>query len=208
VDFEWKGDLGPMQRLLAKIPEDFDPNGAVTLARYNLKLYERKYEEALEVLRRSPRPNLLGETSAPLSKSFLAGHVYWLMKDETKRRAAFEEALAVAEAAVRQSPLEGPHRALLGLTYAGLNRKEDAIREGKRAVELLPESQDAADGPIFQMSLARIYLMVGEPQEAIKLLEHLVSIPSGLSPYELRIDPTWDALRNNLRFRKLVAAAK
>ncbi len=75
--------------------------------------------------------------------------VYAQKKDAAKARASYEEARVKAESAVRESPDDGPRHALLGLIYAGLGRCEEAVAEGKRAVELLPESKDAFDGPIL-----------------------------------------------------------
>ena len=90
---------------------------------------------------------------------------------------------------------------LLGIAYAGLGRKEEAIREGKRAVELLPVSKDAIWGPGLIENLAFIYVLVGEQNAALDQIEYLLSIPSELSVPLLRIDPRWDPLRNIRGFR-------
>ena len=92
----------------------------------------------------------------------------------------------------------------LGIAYAGLGRKQEAIRQGEVAVDLLPTSKDAMRGPYRLMDLAQIYTMVGDYDRAVKWLEYLLSIPSRLSKVLLRIDPTWDPLRNHPRFQKLV----
>lgn len=92
---------------------------------------------------------------------------------------------------------------LLGLSLAYLGRKAGAIREGRRAVELLPLSRHAYGGAYLQHQLARIYLLVGEPERAIDQIEELLRIPYLLSPGWLRVDPTFDALRGNPRFRRL-----
>ena len=92
----------------------------------------------------------------------------------------------------------------LGLAYAFLGRTEEAIKEGKRALELMPVSKDALDGPVHVQRLARIYAILGEYDPAIEKLEYLLSIPSSLSVTWLKIDPSWDSLRNHLRFQKLL----
>jgi hypothetical protein len=92
----------------------------------------------------------------------------------------------------------------LGLALAYAGRKDDAIRAGLRGVSLGPLSIDAQSGPYFQHQLARIYILVGEPEKALDQLEPLLKIPYYLSPGWLRIDPTFDPLRNHQRFRKLV----
>ncbi len=100
--------------------------------------------------------------------------------------------------------LRTPDATLLGLNLAYLGRKAEAVREGRRGVELRPIGRDAENGPYFQFQLARIYLLVGEPEQALDLLEPLLRIPSPFSPGWLRIDPTFDPLRSHPRFRKLV----
>ena len=205
VDFYSKGDLRPMQELLAAWPENVDPNGTITLARYNLKMYERKFDELIGILERSPAEKSRGETSAPLSKSFLMATVYAQKKDEAKAKASYEEARVRAENAVRESPEDGPRHALLGLIYAGLGRCEEAKTEGKRAVELLPEQKDAFDGPILAITRARISLMCGEIETALALLDRSLQTPSGITIHELRLDPVWDPLRSDTRFQQMLA---
>ena len=204
IDLEWTGDLGRMKKLLAMTPDDIDSFGSVTLARFNVHFFERDFKEALAVLWRSPLENLHGQTSTPLPKSFLAGQVFRLLPDPAKARESYEHALGIAERAIEESPQDSARHSLLGLIYAGLGRREEAVREGERALLLLPESKDALDGPVLVVSLARIYAIVGSADKAIDLLEHSLTTPAGITVPELRLDPTWDALRANARFNKLV----
>lgn len=104
------------------------------------------------------------------------------------------------------SPDEPARHMVLALIYAGLGRKEDALREGNRAVEILPESKDALNGSILKISLARIHTFVGNPEDAITLLERSLTTVGGAAVNELRFDLTWDALRQNPRFQKLITA--
>jgi TolB-like protein/Flp pilus assembly protein TadD len=205
VDLYSKGDLHAMQSLLATWPENIDPNGTITLARYNLKMYERKFDELLGILDRSPAEKSRGETSAPISKAFLRATVYKAMKDEARARANYEEARDKAEKAVQESPEDAPRHALLGLIYAGLGRCDEAKAEAQRAVDLLPESKDAFDGPILIMSRARIHMMCGDLDTAFALLEHSLQTPAGLTAPELRLDPVWDPLRADPRFDRMLA---
>jgi hypothetical protein len=94
----------------------------------------------------------------------------------------------------------------MGTALAYLGRKADAIREGRRGVELMPLSRNAYQSPYLQHQLARIYILVGEPEQALDVLEGLMRIPYFLSPGWLRVDPTFDPLRGNPRFRKLLEA--
>ena len=85
-----------------------------------------------------------------------------------------------------------------------LGQKEEAIAEGKRAVELLPESQDAFDGPQGTAALAQIYAWTGESDEAFRLLDHLLTVPSNITIPMLKLDPAWDPLRQDRRFQALL----
>jgi len=122
------------------------------------------------------------------------------------KAACYDSARRILEDKVKTQPLEFQFHRELGVTYAGLGRKEEAIREGKKAVELRPVTKDAYNvGSGLLGNLARIYVMVGEYDAAIDQLEYLVSIPSWISVPSLRVDPTWAPLRNHPRFKKLVA---
>ena len=204
VDFYSKGDLRPMAALLAAYPENVDPNGTITLARYNYKMYQREFAELLAILDRSPAEKSRGETSAPISKAFLKATVYAAVKDQAKAKASYEDARGKAESAVRESPEDGPRHALLGLIYAGLGRCDEAVAEGKRAVELLPEAKDAFDGPIMVISRARITMMCGDLDTALALLDRSLQTPAGVTIHELRLDPIWDPLRNDGRFQQML----
>jgi len=204
LEIESKGDLRPMQQLLASLPDDVDPNGTITLARFNLKMYERKFDELIGILERSPAEKSRGETSAPIPRSFLLATVYAQKKDETKSKANYEDARAKAESAITESPDDGSRHALLGLIYAGLGRCEEAVAEGKRAVELLPEAKDAFDGPILVVTHARINMMCRDFDTALALLDRSLQTPSGIMVQELRLDPVWDPLRRDPRFQQML----
>ena len=96
----------------------------------------------------------------------------------------------------------------LGIAYAGLGDKQEAIREGKLAVDLLPVGKDAMRGICRVVDLARIYVMVGEFDLAINQIESLLSIPSELSIDLLGLDPAWNPLHNHPRFKKLIETYK
>ena len=85
-----------------------------------------------------------------------------------------------------------------------LGQKEDAIREGKRAIELKPESKDAFDGPMFSIALAQIYAWIGDRDEALQLIEKSLTTPNGVTAPQLKLDPIWDPLRDDSRFQALI----
>ena len=109
---------------------------------------------------------------------------------------------------IQEQPDDARFHSALGIAYAGLGRKEDAVREGKRGVELLPISKEAWRGTYRVRDLAHIYVMVREYDAAIDQIETLLSVPSEVSVTWLRGDPTWAPLRNNSRFQKLIAETK
>jgi len=131
---------------------------------------------------------------------------YQAMNNQSLMKKHAEEARIALEEALREHPEDSRIHASLGLAYAYLDRKEEAIREGKRAVDLYPQSKDAYGAPHYVNSLAMIYTVVGEYEEAINQLEYLMSIPSGdiVSIPVLRLDPVWDPLRQHPRFQRLL----
>ena len=107
---------------------------------------------------------------------------------------------------MNEHPRDPRVHSALGMAYAGLGRKAEAVREGKLAVELWPTSKDALDGPAFVLDLARIHTMVGDYDSAMERIEYLFSIPWGaLSVPLLRLDPRFDPLRDHPRYKNLVA---
>jgi serine/threonine-protein kinase len=130
--------------------------------------------------------------------------LYYLRGDRVRAALYADSARIAFDEQSRAAPDDPQRHVFLGLALAYLGRKADALREGRRAVELSPISRDANNGPYVQHQLARIYLLVGEPEQALDQLEPLLRVPYYLSPGYLRIDPTFDPLRKNPRFRKLV----
>src|SRR5258708_36753293 len=114
------------------------------------------------------------------------------------------EARCVAEGFVKESPDDAPRRAMLGQILAVLGEKDAAIAEGKRAAELLPESEDAFGGPSITTALAQIYVWTGDYDEAFRLLDHLLATPNGVTVPFLKLDPAWDPLRKDARFQPLI----
>jgi serine/threonine-protein kinase len=132
--------------------------------------------------------------------------VYQAMNNQPLIETHAEQARSALEEALREHPEDSRIHASLGLAYAYLGLKEEAVREGKRAVNLYPHSKDAYGAPHYVNSLAMIYTVVGEYEEAINQLEHLMSIASGdiVSIPVLRLDPVWDPLRQHPRFQRLL----
>jgi serine/threonine-protein kinase len=117
-----------------------------------------------------------------------------------------DSARAQLEGEISQTRSLPWRRGFLGYAYAGLGRREDAVREGLEAVKLVPSSADPMQRAFVMYSLARIYAFVGDGDSAIEQLEYLMSTPSFVSAPLLRIDPTWNAMRDHPRFQRLLEA--
>jgi TolB-like protein/Tfp pilus assembly protein PilF len=150
--------------------------------------------------------NLGGEVF--FSPSFVEGLIARMTKDEGKARSAFVAARAEQEKVVRAQPDDFQALGLLGLIDAGLGRKEEALREGRRAVELLPVEKDPLEGVVRVANLAMIAAWVGDKDLAFEQLESIIRLPSPLSYGGLKLFPWWDSLRGDPRFEKVLEEAK
>jgi tetratricopeptide (TPR) repeat protein len=180
-----------------------DPEKLVTIGRAKILMLQRKFAEAFAILNQLPQ-EVIHDGTAPVPKSSLQGMLYLFQGDKAKAQAAFRRALPVAEQSLREIPNDAGRHIQLGFILTGLNRKEEAIAEGKRAVELTPESADAFDGPQVTAALAQIYAWVGEKDQALRLVDRLLETPNGVTVPMLKLDPMWDPLRNDPRFQALI----
>lgn len=137
--------------------------------------------------------------------ALVRAQTYWLRGDTAAARAYADTARRVIETELAVAPDDWQHQVQLGLALAFRGQKAEAIRHGERGAALLPLSRDAQVGPYPQQILARIYMMLGEPDKALDHLEPLVRIPYFFSAAWLRIDPTWAPLRGNPRFERIIA---
>jgi len=198
----WKGDADVAEKQLALVPAT-DSGGLVISTRVWVMMLQRKFPEALQALQKFPG-EILDTHSGRAPKAFFEGLIYHYQGDKLKAAAASEQARVVAEQLVRESPDDAARHALLGEILAALGQKDAAISEGKRATQLLPESEDAYDGPQISAALASIYAWSGENDAAIDLLDHLLRTPNGMTVGLLTLDPVWDPLRKDPRFQALI----
>jgi tetratricopeptide (TPR) repeat protein len=201
MTFLGEGNLDGARAVIAAAPKTIDPTTLVA--------YLATYQDLVWVLDEGQQELLLRLTPGAFDDdrgtwAMCLTQAYALKGDTANVHKYAEEARKAFEEQLRATPNDPQRHILLGLALAYLGRKEEAIREGQRGVELLPVSKDAFFGPYLQHQLVRIYMLVGEPEKAIDLLEPLLKIPAALSPGWLKIDLNFDPLRNNPRFQKLV----
>ena len=212
IAFRKDGNLDPLCAALRAIPADFDPGGGVTNIALRVYLTARDYDEAERWLRKS-RYERFNDIGVGGAASILDGYAFprsWYEGQIARGRGhseAAQAAFAAAEEIVEDDLVKAPDDpeliAMLGLVLAARGRKKEAIEAGHRAVELLPISKDAFDGPLIVAKLVVIYAQADEPARALVLLEELVNVPNGPTPGALRIEREWDPLRGNARFEKL-----
>ena len=200
----WKGDLSAAEKVFSSVPIENDERGLTTWARAWILTLERKFPDALQLLERFHGETMYSTTTAPYPKAFAEGLIYLLQGNKTKAQEKFQNARVVSEKLLGEAPGDAARHAQHGLILAGLGQKQEAIAEGKRAVELLPESQDALDGPRCTSALAQIYAWTGEFDEAFRLLDHLFAVPNDLTIPMFKLDPAWDPLRKDPRYQALI----
>ncbi|PYK20394.1 MAG: hypothetical protein DME55_02380 [Verrucomicrobia bacterium] len=204
VQFHWKADARPLHQTIDSIRAT-NPGALPNVANdwLSCALAERDVTEATNAL------NSFGETpltdyAVHANRPLIEGVLARLAKDEDKARAAFTAARTLQERAVQDEPDYGPPLCVLGLIDAALGRKEEAVREGRRAVELLPVEKDAINGPLMIKYLAMIAAWAGDKDLACEQLAIAVQPPSTVSYGQLKLEPDWDPLRGDPRFEKIV----
>ena len=211
VEFWWRGDTGLLKSLLNQVPPDVDPDGSVTSVRWDVAMLDRDYAAARRAIDASSAKELsyTGESSTP--RTFFEGCIALAQGDVPSAQKYFQDAQPVFEDAVKEAPSSAIRHANLGWFYAFMGRKDDAIREGRRAVELKPESKDAVDGVIVNCYLALIYARVGEKDLAFPLLARLLKTPGAVDSVDYSITVNdlkhrweWDPIRSDPRFQKLL----
>lgn len=204
IAFEERADIKPFQMTLAALVAK-DPRLASDLDDPDHALCERTSEAVARALRNYP-PQGIGPNGVDYPRSYWEGISARLQGDEAKAKIAFSVARAEVEKIVQEQPDYPAALSLLGMIDAGLGLKEESLREGRRACELLPVAKDSVDGAALAVNLAHIYAWVGEKDLAIEQVEAVERAPNYLSYGILKLHPYWDSLRGDPRFEKIVAA--
>jgi len=204
VDLAWRANPRPLHESIRTILRE-NPVAAPDLAAqwFDLALCERDSGAVAEALAAIPASGTAADLNFP--RSWCEGLAARATGDTATAQAAFLAARGELERTVNDQPDYAPALCVLGLIDAALGRKDEAIREGRRAVELLPITKDSIDGAEVAKYLAVIYALIGEKDLALQQINATLQIPSTLSYGFLKLHPFWDALRGDPRFEKIVA---
>ena len=208
MEFNSQADVRPLHHLIDSVratdPALLPPIGDAWLIS---TLAERDSDAATNALQAfgENKPHLSTD-NVPLTGLFVEGLIARMTNDDAKARSAFAAARSEQEKAVQAEPNYGPAVCLLGLIDAGLGRKEEALREGRRAVELLPVEKDSLNGAALIKYLAIIAAWVGEKDLACEELSTAIRYPGCLNYGHVKLLPFWDPLRGDPRFEQIVAS--
>jgi TolB-like protein/class 3 adenylate cyclase/cytochrome c-type biogenesis protein CcmH/NrfG len=206
VQFHWKADTRPLHQAIDSI-RGTNPSALPSVVPdwLGCALAERDVaaaKNALDALGGTP----MHDYAVVLNRSVIEGVLARMTKDERKAQSAFIAARAEQEKTIQAQPNYGPPLCVLGLIDAALGRKEEALREGRRAVELLPVEKDPIFGAGMIAYLAMIAAWAGDKDLACEQLAIAIRPPSTVSYGQLKLLPFWDPLRGDPRFEKIVAS--
>ncbi len=172
-------------------------------ARWDVDMLERKFEQAVVDIQKSPRPEFETEF-AIFPKDLLCGLALWAKGDAEAARPWLEKSRVLMEPAVQKNT-EGPRlRVALAMAYAGVGRKAEATQQAQLAKEERPPEVDPVGGPPIALSVARVYVMSGDKAAALHELGPLLRMPFGLSLSRAKLDPCWDSLRGMEEWHRLL----
>ena len=203
VDFEWRADTKPLRAAVDAIITE-DPKAAARIADrwVDLSLFERDKDGAARALSAMTADGC----EDPFPRSWCEGVVANLRGDPVAERDALGKARAELEKALAGQPDYPEALGALGMVEARLGEKENAIRDSRRAVALLPVTKDSITGALLIERLALVYAWVGEKDLALEQLESVAKIPGELSYGQLKLHPFWDSLSDDPRFEQVVAS--
>ncbi|HET6887661.1 MAG TPA: FlgO family outer membrane protein, partial [Candidatus Udaeobacter sp.] len=206
VELNWHADPRPLiSTIEAFVAEDSSQAKDLAFVWVRGALCERDYDGARRALAALPIDGCYDNT-IPVPRSWCEGVVAQFRGDKAASHAAFTSVRAEAAKILADQPNYAEALCVLGMADAALGNKDEAIRESRRAVELLPVTKDAIIGPLLVKYLALIYAWTGEKDLAFEQLTIAAKIPCTLSYGQLRLHPYWDPLRGDPRFEKIVAS--
>jgi TolB-like protein/class 3 adenylate cyclase/Flp pilus assembly protein TadD len=207
VEFHWKADTRPLHQTLDSI-RTTNAAAVQSIADGSLicALAERDAAAAKDAAIAAGENPPFTDEAVNFSRPFVEGVIARMTRDDGKAQSAFTAARVEQEKTIQAQPNYGPPLCVLGLIDAGLGRKEEALREGRHAVELLPVEKDAINGIAMIKYVAMIAAWVGDKDLACEQLAIAIRPPSRLTYGQLKLLPFWDPLRGDPRFEKIVAS--
>src|SRR5438874_5244211 len=206
LDIAWKADTRALHEVIDSL-RDNNPRALHEIADswVGCALYDRDPAAAKAAVIAAGENTPFNDNAVHFSRSFVEGWIARLDQDELKASAMFESARAEQEKIVQAQPDYAPPLCVLGVIDAALGRKQEALGECRRAVELLPVEKDAFNGPLMIQWFAISAAWVGEKDLALEQLATVVRVPGTLNYGNLKLLPFWDPLRGDPRFENIVA---
>jgi tetratricopeptide (TPR) repeat protein len=201
--FSASGDTGPLHAALQEVGPAYDADGA-TLLRIEVALWDRDFKEAARVFEADTHGEFLNKDWYVYPRTFVAALIARAQGDEQNARVFFEIVRPLAEHAVHDRPDDARALSLLAQVDAGLGRTEEALRESRRAADMVPIAENADLGTVLAVDLAQVYAWTGQRDLALRQLGLLVKAPKALDYGWLKLDPTWNDVRGDPRFEKLL----
>ena len=207
AEFAKSGKVAQLRTALAALPMEINPASGITSVRVLVALIDRDYARASRVLASSPLSEFQDvDYTFYYPRAWYEAEIARAQGDDLTTQTAFVAARAALEKRPQVQNDEPRALAVLAQIDAGLGRKAQAIAEGRRAVELMPISKDAYDGPLVLQGLAQVYTWTGEKALALEAIKKLVHVPGFLDYGYLLRDPAWAPLRGDPGFEKFVTS--
>ena len=199
MHLRWEGSTEKARAVLEELPLNIDSKEKSFInTLITIDLYDGNYQEALD------RLSLKSDDIDVIPKDLQYARIYRFMNKNDLAKAYCDSARIILEKKIQGNHEDDRFHSSLGIAYAGLGRKEEAIHEGKLGAEMLPVSKQAWKGLSRVEHLAYIYVIVGEYDKAIDKIEFLLSRPGFMTVHLLRLDPIWAPLREHPRFKRLL----
>ena len=202
-----RGDISIGEKLVEKaesFPLGKEDKLKVLGGKVDFLLFQRRYKDVLELAEKCPDDLFTSVPGSLAGKYYAVGLAQKGLHDEASSRASLTKAKNIIDEQLKQKPDEPSLHIQAAKLNAWLGQRDAALAEAQRAMQLKPESKDAFEGPQITEQVAEIHSILGDNDQAIEILDGLLNRPSEVTVQTLRLNPTWDSLRNDPRFQALL----